>query len=128
MNAPGSRQVLSGFQGQSGVHDLNGERRQREKSISEYLAEHPNGNRCSRCGDVVSVGAGVDACVCAACTRFLSDLAAKGYFRRKEPEARRCPDCGGPMEPKKQHCGLCAKKRRRESNRRAQKNRRKKSR
>jgi hypothetical protein len=126
MTGPASRQAVSGVHGQSAVHDLSGERRKPEKSITEYLAEHPNGNRCSRCGDVVTVGPETEACMCGACMRFLTALANGGYFQPPTTPERVCPDCGGPIEPRKQRCGPCRKKRRRESNRRAQRTRREK--
>lgn len=90
----------------------------REKRIGEYLAELPNGNRCSRCGEIVPVGAGTEACMCWRCTNLLAALSAKGYFRRKVGPARTCPDCGGSVSKRRRYCKGCAARRRRETQRR----------
>jgi len=48
---------------------------------------------------------------------------ADRYFRRHSgiaglaPKARRCPDCGTPIGPRKRYCALCADRRSKESDR-----------
>ena len=96
----------------------------REKRISEYLAEFPNGSRCSRCGETVLVGPNTTACVCWRCTDLLAALNAKGYFRRKARPARTCPDCKGPLAKRRRCCPSCAARRRREAQRRKRKKQR----
>ena len=44
-----------------------------EKTISQYMAEDPRCDRCSRCGDKVKVGHDTRACLCWYCTQWLAD-------------------------------------------------------
>ncbi len=90
----------------------------REKRACEYLTDFPNGNRCSRCGEIVRVGVGVEACICWRCTNLLAALATKGYFRRKAVPVRACPDCGGSVPKRRRYCKGCAARRLRETQRR----------
>lgn len=105
----------SEFLSQSALEDLNHGRSRREKTVTEYLRDNPDGNMCSRCGRTVPSARGV-ACLCSKCTDLLARLRAKGYWRVRE-KTRTCPDCGGTLAKRRRYCLACAKRRRRKHDR-----------
>ena len=146
MTEDSSRQWRAEMARQSAVHDLIDEKRPREKRTLEYMAENPNGRRCSRCGEfVASARADVAACLCWRCTKLLAELHKRGYWEAKglasscpdgsakltKPKRRgrrlRCADCRALLPPERQRPGLCKKcrrKHRRESWRTSKKGKR----
>jgi len=88
------------------------------KTALEYMADHPDGQFCSRCGAEVS-GAQGKACICWRCL----DSLVRAWLAKTEPDPqppeRACADCGTERRAGKRYCNRCAAKRRRESTRRA---------
>ena len=82
--------------------------------IGRKVAPH-----CSICGAIEPrCATDAAAVVCSACTCNMAELRVKlgGGVRRV---GKPCKDCGGEAQPRKQFCERCAKKRQRESKRKA---------
>ena len=75
---------------------------------------------CEVCGRIVEVDVDAVACRCWRCTMFPAKAGAPSFETARKPArrlVRHCPDCGGPLLPRKQYCRDCLKKRRRDSER-----------
>ena len=108
---------------QTAVHDLKDERRPRELTPAQYLAENPKGNRCSRCGITVPASPDVEACLCWRCLHLLAQLREAGYWGIRK--AKVCAECGRPRPKGKTYCPGCAKRKRRVTYRKTKRRQRK---
>lgn len=108
------------------IHDMRAmPGRPKEKTASQYMAENPVGNRCSRCGETVP-NCHALASMCWECTALLCTLHQSGYWNK--PKSARpefvCPDCGEERPKGKHRCLSCAKKHRRNTQRETMRKRR----
>ena len=106
------RDQLTGY---TVIHDHRGKKRPREKQISQYLNDNPNGKQCSRCGAIMPRARGISH-ICWRCTQLLANLQTKGYWNT-ETVPQPCLDCKGPRPKGFIRCPTCAKIRRREKDR-----------
>lgn len=89
-------------------------KRQREKTISEYMTDNPNGTKCSRCGlDVEHADKRCTASVCWRCSLLGACLMKKKYWKIQKKKCKKC----GKQIVNGYVCKSCQNKQRKHANR-----------